>query len=55
MKVVDPGSTQTISTHPLVRTHPETGRPARCMSAATCTAVRGMTEEESRPLIDFLM
>jgi taurine dioxygenase len=54
MKVVDPGSTQTISTHPLIRTHPETGRRALYVGGHL-HRFEEMTEAESRPLIDFLM
>jgi taurine dioxygenase len=39
--------------HPLVRTHPETGRRALYLSSKIRYFV-GMTENESRPLIDFL-
>ena len=40
--------------HPLVRIHPETGHKA-LMVTGYCTRFRNMTEEESRPLLDFLM
>lgn len=39
--------------HPLVRIHPETGRRALYVSSKIRYVV-GMTEDESRPLIDFL-
>lgn len=54
MKVKDPGDVQTVSTHPLVRTHPETGRKALYIGGHV-HCFEDMTEEESRPLIDFLM
>ena len=40
--------------HPLIRIHPETGRKA-LMVTGYVTRFRNMTEEESRPLLDFLM
>jgi taurine dioxygenase len=54
MKVKDPGDTQTVSTHPLIRTHPETGRRALYVGGHLFR-FEDMTEAESRPLIDFLM
>lgn len=41
--------------HPLVRTHPESGRKLFYVSGAYTPRFKGMTEEESAPLIDYLM
>ncbi|HSU04044.1 MAG TPA: TauD/TfdA family dioxygenase, partial [Acetobacteraceae bacterium] len=54
MKVKDPGDVQTTSVHPLVRTHPETGRKALYIGGHV-QHFEDMNDEESRPLIDFLM
>jgi len=42
--------------HPLVRQHPETGRKALYLCHAGITRrIAGMTEEESRPILSYLM
>jgi taurine dioxygenase len=42
--------------HPLVRVHPETGRPALYVNdIGTQRRFDGMTEEESRPLLEFFL
>jgi taurine dioxygenase len=54
MKVKDPGDVVTTSIHPLVRTHPETGRKSIYIGGHV-QHFDGMTDEESQPLMDFFM
>jgi taurine dioxygenase len=43
-----------MAEHPAVCTHPETGRKALYVNPAHTVRFRDMTEEESKPLIEFL-
>ena len=54
MKVKEPGNVQTTSIHPLVRTHPKTGRKSLYIGGHV-QRFDGMTDEESIPLIEFFM
>ena len=54
MKMVEPPrDVQTTSMHPVVRTHPETGRKSLYIGSHV-HYFEGMTEEESAPLLQYL-
>ena len=46
---------ETRNVHPVVRTHPETGRRCLFVNHSYSVAFEGMTEEESAPLLEWLM
>ena len=41
--------------HPIVRTHPDSGKKALYLSRSHTVHFKGMTEEESKPVMDYLI
>ena len=52
VKVMDNAESETA--HPLIRTHPETGRKSLFISGIAIRRLEGMTVEESHPVLSYL-
>ena len=54
MAIRHSNSAQAEIEHPVVRTHPETGRKGLFVNSTFTIRFSGMSEEESAPLLDYL-
>lgn len=54
MKILPSDAAYAVQEHPLIRTHPETGRKALWVNAVYTIGIKGMPEEEAVPLLKRL-
>ena len=54
MKTMDPAEGDREVIHPLVRTHPATGRKSLFINRTYLIRIDGLTEAESQPILDYL-
>lgn len=54
MKAIVSDALEAFCEHPVVRTHPETGRKALFVNRGFTTHFKGMTRKESKPILEFL-
>jgi taurine dioxygenase len=54
MKILPSDSAYEVREHPVIRTHPETGRKVLWVNAVYTIGIKGMKEEQSAPLLKRL-